>query len=239
MHIGAIHQPDFIPWVGFFQKVAQVKTLIILDHVTVPGKSWINRNFLRSNGQPLLVTVPVSKGRDTPISEIQISPEHRSGRKILRTLDHNYSKSPFFSEIFPALAPRLSSEELSLERYNMALLNTIFGLLDISVNIIHSTDLLASDPDLAEMKGNELLLTLAKSCGFQGYVSGNGCLDFILPRSWEQNGIAFRFQHPVSVSYSQAGGKTGFVPDLSILDPLMEIGPEQTRDLVLSEGVFE
>lgn len=238
MHIGSIHQPDFIPWDGFFNKVLQCDTLIILDHVTVPKKSWVNRNFVRGVNHPILLTVPVNKGRDTKIRDIQISEEFRSGTKILRSLEHSYSRSPHFDDIFPLMTPLLSAATASLATYNLNLLKCIFKILELEVDVVHSTDLSGANPELAEMNGNELLLTMAQMCDFDGYVSGRGCLDFIRPNEWEERDISFRFQDPRLAKAQNQSLDNEARPNLSILDALMEIGPAQTRERISRHSVF-
>ena len=74
--IVSINQPAYLPWLGYFHRIAVSDLHVVLDHVQFEKNSFTNRNKVRTaSGTPWL-TVPVrSKGRfgDLAINEVDIA----------------------------------------------------------------------------------------------------------------------------------------------------------------------
>src|SRR5437588_12468547 len=60
----AIHQPNYIPWLGYFFKIAHADKFVFLDNVVYPDTSFVNRNSIKTPSGPAWLTIPViRKGR--------------------------------------------------------------------------------------------------------------------------------------------------------------------------------
>lgn len=46
----AIHQPEHLPWLGFFNKMANADEFVILDNVQYRKRYFQNRNKILVNG---------------------------------------------------------------------------------------------------------------------------------------------------------------------------------------------
>lgn len=231
----AIHQPNFIPWMGLFQRMHLVDTFVFFDHVqAMGGRSWLSRNKLLIAGRDAWLTVPVRKaGRlGQRVDEVEIDYQIDFVPKHLKTLMVNYKKSPYFAAIFPEVEAMFLQRPRLIADFNMTFITWAARLLDLPVNFLRSSELARENPVLESLAGNDMVLEICRAAGADEYVSGGGCLDFIDPEAFEREGIRFYFQqfeHPV---YPQIGGGS-FVSHLSILDALFNAGPEQTKNMVM------
>ena len=96
--IASIHQPNYLPWVGYFNKIVRSDVFVIFDDVQFPiGKKGFfgNRNQIKTNSGQLWLTVPVlRKGyRDLRTSEIKINNSTDWQKKHLRSISLNYKKT--------------------------------------------------------------------------------------------------------------------------------------------------
>ncbi len=230
----AIHQPNFLPWMGLLNKIALCDVFVVLDHVQAPrSKGWLYRNRLLVSGQKTWLTVPIKRsGRGLQIiSTVEINYDRYFASKHLRTICLNYKRAPYFKEIFPILSEILERKYTHIADLNMSLIVWLCSLLNLSLDYVKSSDLQRKNPELEIASGNDVPLTICRALNAKSYASGNGCLDFIRPESFINAGIDFYFQefeHPV---YRQLGAEK-FVSHLSILDALFNVGPEETARMV-------
>ena len=97
----AIHQPNFFPWLGYFNKIARADVFIVLDNVqhTKTGSNWSNRVKLFISAEPRWVTAPISRPAHGTIALNQVEWANLPWReKLLKTLATNYQVAPFYDE---------------------------------------------------------------------------------------------------------------------------------------------
>src|SRR3989442_2778643 len=68
----AIHQPHYLPWLGYFAKWAAADRFIFLDTVQYEKNGWQNRNRVKTPDGPRWLTVPVHARLGTPIPEVTV-----------------------------------------------------------------------------------------------------------------------------------------------------------------------
>ena len=72
-----IHQPDFVPWLGFFHKAGLADVLVLLDDAQFTKNYFHNRNRVRTKAGPSWITVPVEKmALATQLNETRIAEAH-------------------------------------------------------------------------------------------------------------------------------------------------------------------
>ncbi len=234
----AIHQPNFLPWLGIFHRAAMVDRFVFFDHVqALRGKSWLTRNRILVQGEPHWLTMPTRKaGMGLPkVSEVEIQWDNPVAVKHLRTLEVEYGRHPHFEEVFVLVERLYRGRPRLISGLNSAFIAQVARRLGIEADFVSSTELAAADGRLLELRGNDLVVETCRAAGGTEYVSGDGCFDFIRPQAFEAEGVEFwvqRFDHP---QYAQAGSKT-FVSHLSALDALFNIGFEGVRELVVAES---
>ncbi len=221
----SMHQPNFLPYNGFFDKIAKSDLFIIVDHLTFSkGKdNWHHRNRIRTNSNGCgwdYLTVPVSEHWNwKPFKEAMISGvfSHRR-RKHLRTMEHNYMKAPFFPEFFGEFREVYSQNEPNLAEFNIKLIMWFLEKFKVKVDVLRSSEL-----DFRNgFRKTDMIVELMKRCGGTHFISGDGAREYIEPEKFRDAGIELVFQDYDPKPYPQAF--PGFVPNLSAFDLLMNTG---------------
>lgn len=218
----AIHQPNFFPWLGYFDKIARSDVFIFLDHVQLPktGGGWSNRVRMLVAGEPRWVTAPVRRAFHgvAAINEIEWADDQPWRDKLVRTLAANYAKAPHYRETMAWLEPLIRMPEGNLARYNMAVIRAIADRIGLRHGHCVTSSSLAG-----QGQANELLIDLTRKTGGNCYLCGGGAAGYQDDAAFAAAGLELRYQsfaHPV---YAQAG-QPDFAPGLSIVDALMNLG---------------
>ncbi len=233
----AIHQPNFMPWLGLFQRLAMVERFVLFDHVqAMGGRTWLSRNRLLIGGEARWLSLPVKKsGRfGQAVNGVEISYEGDFLRKHLRTITLSYGQSTHAAPFIAMMGELYETRHKYIADFNGDFIRRVCDHLGIGPEIVRSSDLVAQDPAIAALKGNDLVLAVCRAAGATEYVSGDGCHDFISPDTFEAAGIAFYFQNFVHPTYPQPGA-TAFVSHLSAFDALCNVGAIETRRLVMNQ----
>jgi hypothetical protein len=222
----AIHQPNFLSWLGYFYKIAKCDVFVFLDDVQYSKNSFINRNKIRSGNDEKWLTCPVvtSSGFGTRINEIQFFNPIKSQLSILGLLKANYSQAPYFNKYFDLVKNTLDLEHYSVAEQNIVLINTIMNELRITTSILRSSEL----KGITETS-TPRLVSICKQLKGDAYLAGFGSIKYQEDQLFEQSGIKLipsEFKHPV---YPQIGD--GFIKNLSIIDSLFNLGDQTTKFL--------
>ena len=220
--IVGIHQPNFIPWPGYFNKILKSNIFIFLDDVEFTKNSLINRNSIKSNDQELRLTVPVAyRSMRQLISETEIA-NHISIKKNWKSIEQNYSKSKFFHEYSEDFRNIYFKEYKYIYELNMDLIKLILDLLNVNTKIVTSSSLALGE---AKCK-NSRIINLCKSVGATEYLSGFGAREYNDDEMYRQASIKLTYQNYKIPEYKQLGQE--FLNGLSILDMLFNIGAIET-----------
>lgn len=224
-----IHQPDFLPWAGFFRRWDMADLFIILDDVQFLRRGWHHRDKIKTNAGEKWLTIPIEKKGNyhQQIKDVQIENTSNWRKKHLETIKAGYGKAPEFSRIFPELEKIYFSEDSTLMGFNLKLLKYVSGLLDINTPFKFSSEFGINS------KGTERLLELVKKVNGTDYLTGTGSRDYLDESAFSKGDIGVtwdEFDFPV---YNQV--YDNFIPKLSILDCLMMLKPEKIRSLFIEE----
>jgi hypothetical protein len=224
-----IHQPHFFPWLGYFNKLLNIDHFIILDDVQYRPRYYQNKTkILHTNGDQPWIVVPVSANRNTMIRDAKIA-QVKWKIKLLKTLRYSYRKADYFNESWESIEKCLMSDESSLLSLNVKSLKLVLSMLT-SKKVTFS---LSSDYFITPRNPTDRLIKLCKSVGATHYLFGEGNgINYHDPMMFLDNNVeiiqqSFNENHPV---YKQQ--LPGFVPGLSILDALFNIGCKNTYTLV-------
>ncbi|MCC8952085.1 WbqC family protein [Bradyrhizobium sp. Pear77] len=215
----AIHQPNFFPWLGYFEKIRRADTLILLDAVAYPRAgsggmgSWCNRVRLAVQGEARWVTCPLQHMRfGAPIGTVQIDDSQPWRKKLLRTLEANYRRAPRFENGMTLLKPLILEPEGSLATFNLRAIKTIAAHLGLSTRFVLQSSLQYSG------MATDLLVTLVKAVNGSAYLSGDGAAGYQRDELFGENGLGL-----VKLGFVQQvyGEPSRFIPGLSVIDYLM------------------
>ena len=215
-----IHQPDFLPWLGFFDRWRRSDLYVALDDVQFLRRGWHHRDKIKTAQGPTWLTVPVkSKGRyDQLIRDVELDNGEPWRRKHLNALRGAYGKSPAFDRVFPRLEAVYGRDHSRLVDFSLDLLETLGEMLGIKTPIRLSSEL------ALESSRTQRLVDLVKAHGGNVYLTGTGSRAYLEEELFQKEGIEVwwqEFEHP---RYPQV--HSGFEPGLSAVDYLMQCGGE-------------
>lgn len=212
------HQPNYLPWLGFFDKMRRCDVFVIEDCVQFEKQGFTNRNRIKTFQGVKWLTVPVRHAGECLINEVLIANEAKPdwAQQHWLMLKHNYVRAPFWEEFSGFFEQAYSQKWMKLLDLNMHLLKGLMGFFNIEKPLV-----LASSLGVFGRK-SELILAQCKKLGADTLLSGAGARSYLDVQLFEKEGIKVVFQdfcHPV---YSQVSGE--FVPNLSAVDYLFCVG---------------
>lgn len=238
--IVGIHQPNYLPWIGYFTKIARCDVFILLDDVQYIRRGFINRNRIKTARGIDWLTVPVQvKGRYTAaIDEIVPCWDSPWAKDHLRTLEVNYGRAPYYAEVMEEVVAPVLTEAASVQPrlsvLNAALIARVCAYLGIDTPMIEASSF------SVESASTQRLIDLVRCVGGTAYLSGHGGDNYQKAPPFAAAGIELLyndFDHP---RYEQLWEP--FEPNLSVIDYLMCRGrsagetfssrSERTRELV-------
>ena len=223
--IVAIHQPNFLPWLGYFYKMLKTDRFVFLDDAQYSRGSITSRVNIKTPEGKKWLSVPVKKRGHSfqPISEIEVEPG-TIWNKIPGTLQSSYGRAPYFRTYMPQLEAILNKGHLRLVELNIALIEWLAQAFEMPTKSVKSSEL----PGVWG-QSTERLVSICRSTGATQYLSGFGGQKYQEEELFKQNGIdlaVYDFKHP---EYPQLWGD--FVPGLSAIDLLFNCGPQSAAIL--------
>jgi hypothetical protein len=230
----SIHQPNYIPWAGFFYKILKSDVFVLLDNVQFSRRSFTHRNRVKgSSGNIIWLTVPVlKKGKFyQKINEVRINRTEKWEKKHMGTLQMNYANSPFFHYYREDLQKIYSEKWERLVDLNLELLRYVMERLGIKRELCLSSEL--------KVKGEktDLLVSIMKELEGEVYLSGSGARNYVEEKLFEEENIKLVYYQYGSFVYPQLWGT--FIPNLSILDLLFNCGKESANMIEKKWGLLK
>ena len=227
----AMMQPTFLPWLGYFELIMQADKFIFLDDFQFVYRSFHRRNKILQDGKELPLTVPVDrKSNDKkPLNKVVINEALPWREKNWRIIEVSYSRSKFFSQYAEIVYPLFSQQAISLGEQNIRFISKICEILGIDDKFMFSSHMRAEGS--RSIKNKRLL----EEADADLYLCANGSFEYMLEDGvFPLANIDVEFQNAVPKPYLQHGNKGDFVPYLSVLDALFNIGAEATREKINS-----
>ncbi len=219
MTLCAIHQPNFFPWLGFFDKIHRSDVFVFLDGVDYPRAgsggmgSWTNRVKINVQGAEKWVGCPIEKSTSSgAIREVRISPDPHWKRKLIRTLMMNYKRAPRYEEAMELLAPLIESDLDLVADYNINAIAKISAAIGLRARFVRQSNL------ETRQSSTDLLVEICRITQSDGYLAGGGATGYQENEKFAEAGLDLVEQRFEPFRYRPGAG---FLPGLSVIDFLM------------------
>jgi hypothetical protein len=223
------HQPNYLPYAGFFEKIARSDRFLVVDNVQFVKRGtfgWMHRNRIRSGsaeGWDWLSVPVLSKGRFTQeIREAEIDNSTPWPRKHWRSIEWNYRKAPHFRTYADRFRDLYERPWKKFCELSCAFIELILDLLGLPRSMDRTSALGIS----GESTG--LVVAMCKATGADTYLSGVHGRDYLDAGEFERHGIRLVFQDFAGSAYPQCWPGP-FVPNLSVIDVLFNCGPDSLK----------
>lgn len=215
--IVAVHQPQYLPWLGYFDKIDKADVFVLLDTVQFKKNEWQNRNKIKTAQGWQWLTVPVLYRYPQLIHEVTINDNVNWQHKHRQAMVSNYKRAPYYEMLEDFLEGIFSHSWQSISQLNGEVVRRLATILGIDTPIYVASDLgeFPQDPD-------ERLIAITKHFGAGTYFAGTGGRGYMNLDTYEKHGIEVIFQdfkHPV---YHQLFGD--FEPYMSVVDLIFNHG---------------
>jgi len=222
----AIHQPEHLPWPGFFHKMMHADVYVYLDHVQYRDRNFQNRNrLINRNGKVAWITIPLrQKSRSETIREKRIS-ENACIDKYLSSIELSYKDAKYFDCYFERFSKIVKNSDLSLIQLNLNIIDFFREELEITTKTVMSSEL-----NIKSHK-SDLILDICLRMRAKSYIFGSSGIDYLDLDKFKHKGVNMLMQQFTPPKYNA----TVFSPGLSTLDLLFNEG-KRSRDIIKNAG---
>jgi hypothetical protein len=226
-----IHQPEYLPWIGFFDRIYKADIFVILDDVQYQKGGFINRNKIKTSQGWQWLTIPMKEreGRKK-INEMKIDNQSDWDKIHWKALFYNYNKAPYFQEYADFLKSIFEKKWEMIAELDMYLIKNIINILGIKRQIEKSSLMAVTG------EATDRLINICKKLGAETYLCGPGGKKYIEVERFKEENINVTFQDFVHPIYPQLFKEKGFIPYLSVVDLLFNCGPESI-DIILGKKI--
>lgn len=222
----AIHQPNYIPWAGYFYKLLKSDIFVFLDDAQYTKNSFINRNRIKGSQGEQWITIPIRFKLGQAINQVEFA-DSRWYVKHQKSFDTCYKKAPYYEQYRDELLHLLSSNHRNLSELNIKVIEKVSNWLNITCEFVLSSQL------GIESKSDDRLVDIVKKVGGRVYLSGTGGAKYQNEDKFNQNKITLKYYDFLPPVYPQIWGD--FIPGLSILDLLFNCGP-RAKNFIENSG---
>ncbi|MBW7954469.1 WbqC family protein [Candidatus Gracilibacteria bacterium] len=214
--ICSIHQPNYIPYLGLFNKIKQSDVFVIYDIAQYTKGDYHNRNKVKGSNGEVLLTLPVFVNFGQEIKDVRFN--NSILKKHFQTIEQNYKKAKFYNDYITKIKEIYDYKGDSISEFNTITIKKICELLGIKTKFIILSDLINS----MESKNTDALIDICKLVGATEYISGAGGKNYIEESKFTQAGIILHYQDYHHPNYNQLWGD--FIPYMSIIDLILNEG---------------
>jgi hypothetical protein len=226
----SIHQPNYLPWVGFFYKIVKSDIFVILDDVNYIKNSYADRCTIKTPQGSCYLKIPVlAKNTVSLYNNTLLNDSINWREKHIKTIEVNYKKSKYFNVFFENIRNIILDSSLTdLSAFNSKLIQYIIAELDIKTKVVFSSSI------QVKSSSTQRLVDIIKKLSGTTYISGHGAKGYQDESLFSSNGIQLKYSDFLIKEYNQLWGD--FLPGLSIIDLLFNNGKESFDFLIKSSN---
>lgn len=221
----AIHQPNFLPWPGYFAKLDQADLFVLLDDAQFSKNNIINRVRIMGREAPQWLTLPVSASLGQTIAET-IPARADWAAAALSKLRNTYARAAHFKTVWPVVDSWFAAAPAGdLASINVHFISAIAAHLGIATPLERASAL-----GIAGTADARLVAIVQRLAPGGTYLSGRGATAYQDPAKFAAAGLSLDFYRFAAKPYDQGG--TPFQAGLSVLDPLFHLGRDGAIALI-------
>jgi len=193
MKVG-IHQPNFLPWAGFFKKIHASDIFVFLDTAKCSKNSFFNRNRFSADKNfksSFWLSCPI--GKDSYSKKIlDVECNTSNLKKHIKHLKMRHSKTretKFLDSIINHYEKKLSHSTINLSNFNIDLIKIICDYLEIDTKLVKSSSLSFE----RDAKNQYMLIEIINLCDGKTYISGQGAKNYQSEQVFENHGIELAY----------------------------------------------
>jgi hypothetical protein len=212
----ATHQPNYIPWMGYFYKISQCDIFVFLDDVQFSKTGSHNYHYIKTSQGSLKLKIPVAHGFVDPINKVKTNDIGGWKKKHLQEIEKNYNKAPFFNQIMADFEKVLLQDYENLASLNESIILFILKKFNINTQIEYSSTL------NIDVKNQDRIIEICKKLNATTYYSGQGAKAYQNEEDFNKNGLELVYDNFKPQEYTQLWGE--FQTNVTVLDYLMNYG---------------
>ena len=224
--IVTIHQPNFFPWLGYFDKINQADQFVIIDEVKFIKGSYCNRAKIKNNvGQEVWLTIPVHYKEGNTFNETMPSADKKWQNKAVNLLKASYVNAPFYKKYHDEIVDLVCANPENIATMNIEAIKWVCKILKIHTPI-HLQSFFKEDFG----RKNDLNLNIVKKMRGSVYLSGNGAKKYNDESLFIEHDVVLEYHSFTHPKYDQVNGD--FISGLSILDVLFNKGEDWIQSVL-------
>jgi hypothetical protein len=227
----SIHQPNYIPWLGYFYKIAESDIFVFLDDAQYSNKGMHNYHYIKTPQGPFRLKIPVKESFGDKINTVCSRDEMGWKEKHLKILSANYKKAKFFHEIYNDFENLLNKSYLNIAVQNATIIKFFCRKLGIKTNFIEASSLNISTTR------QERIIDICKALKGNIYCSGSGAKEYQKEEDFVQDGLILKYSEFKPFVYPQLWG--AFQSNVTIIDYLMNCSYDWSRVLIAQSNERE
>ena len=225
-------QPDYLPYIGFFHKMSNCDSYMIVDHVQFSKKVFQNRNRIKGKNGIILLTVPVlTKNKfEQPIKDVLINNQVNWQKKHFRSITLNYQNATYYDDFRDFFEKIYSEKWNKLIELNEYIIRYIAKLLEIDLPIQKSSEFNFVG------KKTDLLIEMCQKTNADIYLSGEGGRAYVDDTKFKKNNLKnyfTNFKHPIYKQLSEP-----FIPKMSTIDLLLNYDLKTSKKIIEGSGII-
>lgn len=225
----AIMQPYIFPYIGYFQMVGNVDFFVFYDDVNFINRGWINRNRVLVNGKPTYITITLKEASQNKlINDISIFEEKKCFDKILKTIEQNYKKAPYFEPTYNLIKTLFDKKFENIGHLAAESIKHFAYYLELKTEFYYSSE---KFPNTKGSERADRLIEITKSIGAETLINAIGGQELYNKKYFKEKGVELFFIKTKEISYPQLSTEE-FQPHLSIIDVLMHNSKEEVKKLL-------
>lgn len=219
----AIHQPNYIPWLGYFYKIYQSDIFVFLDDAQFSNEGMHNYTYIKTAKGSFRLKYPVQQSLGDKIKDVRPKDELGWKEKHLTILETNYRDAPYFKEVYNDYKEIILKDYPNISILNISLIKCFSERLGIKTEYINASDL-----NIALSK-EEKIISICIALGATIYYSGTGARSYQKEENFNSKGIDLRYSVFTPFHYTQLWD--GFQSDITAIDFFMNCGYNWDRVL--------